>query len=282
MDCRRSLIVGLGLWVGLAGCQKQNSIPVRTNEEPPLAAKINKASDLPKRQPLPSTCVTLGNFRERAALEPDKSPADQQELREEARKAYQQALKIDPKNLGALTSLARLYTTLGDHQHAVQTYQRAGELHPRDAGVWYELGMCHARAKDWPPALQCLQRANELEPENRRYVNAYGFGLARAGRYEDSLHVFSRIEGEAVAHYNLARMLNHMKRYEQCRFHLQRAVALDRNLEPAQKLLVALDNPNSDAAREIQQTSAMEPINDSGPTSFSSDATEALRRSAPR
>jgi tetratricopeptide (TPR) repeat protein len=237
MAGRTGIVVAVGLLGGLAGCSsQQGSVQQQQSQEPPRAAS-HKENDGPKHDLQPSTCIALGNTSERSAELPGRSPNDQQHLREQARRAYQQALKLDPKNLDALSSLGNLYVTLKDYPRACETFHKATELAPQKASTWYELGMCQSRMKDWQPALTALQKSVELEPENRQYVHSYGYCLARAGQYDASLAAFVRLDGQAVAHYNLGRMLLHMKEETLARQHLQQAIELDKDLVAASELL---------------------------------------------
>jgi tetratricopeptide (TPR) repeat protein len=240
MDGRTKLLLACGLFGGLAGCSHQSSMPLQQSQEPPIAASKNGPAS-GKRDPLPSTCIALGRTSERAAEVAGRSPADQQKLREQARRSYQKALQLDPTNLEAMSCLGNLYLTLNDYPRAVATFRKATEAGPTKANVWYELGLCYTRSKDWEPALAALQKAVELEPEDRLFVHSYGYCLARAGRYEASVAAFARVENEAMAHFNVARMLMHMNEEELARQHLRLAVALDKNLTPASELLAKLD-----------------------------------------
>jgi tetratricopeptide (TPR) repeat protein len=239
------LVLALAVAVGAVGCTHQTGLPL-TPDDKITAADIKKAPELPKRPPLPSTCVALARFSERSAADPKCSPADQTRLRDQARRAYQQALDLDPKNLDALTGLARLYVTMEDHGRAVATYQKATEFYPKKAVFWHELGMCHARAKEWDPAVASLRQAVELEPEEHLYVHSLGFCLARMGRHDESFQAFAKLEGEAAAHYDLARMLYHQKQDELCKLHLQQALALKPDMQPAQQLLAVVEKQAPD------------------------------------
>jgi tetratricopeptide (TPR) repeat protein len=227
---------------------------------------VQKIKDLPKRKPQPETCVALGRLAEEAANQPGRPPADQQQLREQARKAYQQALDLEPNHVPALAALARLYATAGDYGRAVPAYRKAVKVQPKDAALWYDLGMCHARHKQWEPALVNLRAAVELDPENRQYGNALGFCLARAGCYEESLACFRRSVGEAGAHYNLARMLHHVNQEELSKQHLRLALQAKPDLAPAEQLLAELegraagfDRPAGETA--IEQVAEVQPVN---------------------
>jgi tetratricopeptide (TPR) repeat protein len=194
-----------------------------------------------KRKPKPSTLVAYGEIHERAATDPGRSPAEQEELRSRARSAYQQALEINPKDRPALIALARLYTSVGDYDRAVATYNRAIRDYPKDAALRYELGICHGRRKNWDVALQSMQMAARLDPENRRYVHGYGLGLARAQRYEESFAVLAKLEGHAQAHYDLARMMHHLDQNELSKEQLRLALAQNPELIAAEQLLAELE-----------------------------------------
>ena len=186
MPARASVLLLLGLALG---CATLPGTPSGFNAEgTPL-----------KRQPQPATCVAYGELHEKAALEPGRSSAEQEELRNKARLGYQQALQINPKDLPAMLALARLYTSEGDFDRALATYDRAIGAHPNKALPRYELGMCHGRRKNWDLALQSLQKAVELDPENRSYRHTYGLCLARAQRWDESLAVLTKLEGLANA-----------------------------------------------------------------------------------
>jgi tetratricopeptide (TPR) repeat protein len=240
MDCRAPLFVALlGVVVATgAGCTPQGA---------PLVSSSSRAESPPalgegKRIPKPATCVAAGDFHEQQAAGPDVSPADQSRLRETARKAYQQAISIDPDYVPAYQALAHLYTVMGDHQHALATYQKILKKHPKDAVLWYDLGMCQSQHKEWDAALESLRKAVELDPENRPYISTLAYGLARAGRFDESLGYFKRVGSPASAHYNVARMQHHLKLDDLCQHNLAIAVQLDPQLNDARQMLVQLQS----------------------------------------
>lgn len=242
MDCRKSLVLALGL-VGAAGCVPQNSVP--TVPTPPV---VEKAKDLPMRPPKNAeTCVALGNFFASEGAAKPAGSAERERLYDNARKEYQQALDIDPNCLAAYLALGKLYATMGDHERALATYQKGLQKQPKQASLWFDLGMCHARHKDWDRANDALRRAAEHDPENRQYQTVFGHCLARAGRYDEALAAFRKgAGGEARAHYELARMLHHMNKDAEARQHLQLAVRAepaldDATLKAAHRMLAQLE-----------------------------------------
>jgi tetratricopeptide (TPR) repeat protein len=262
MDCRKVLLpLVLATLTVNAGCQSlgsnANSPVTGLNSTPPSAAAtgtpvvpppgvvpvVAKETDGPKRQPKAATCVAGGQFIEREALAaPRLGPLEKQQMFDRARRAYQQALSIDPSYMPAYTSLAHLYVELGDNERAMATFQKGLQKNAKYAPLWFDLGMYHARNKEWDAAIQNLAKAVELEPENRQYGNVLGFCLARAGRYDDSLSVFSKSSGQAMAYYNVGRMLHHNNQDDLCREYLQQALRLNPQLAEAEQLLASLDN----------------------------------------
>jgi tetratricopeptide (TPR) repeat protein len=104
--------------------------------------------------------------------------------------------------------------------------------------------MCQAQCKQWDNACSQLGTASQLDPENKRYLNMLGFCLARAGRFDDSYDCFAREMGEAKAHYNVARMLHHVKRDPEAKKHVELALAANPDYAEARKLLADLESGN--------------------------------------
>jgi len=250
MDCRRFLMP-FSLFLA-CGCFPQATLPVTPN--PPVVVEkpaVVPEKDQPKRAPTAATCVAFGNLELEAATEnitlqgQERTPAQRRDLYDTARKYYQQALKTDPQYRDAYLGLARAYQGLDNYDRTVATLQKAETTFPQDAVFPYELGMCHARQKAWGVALEQLKKAIDLDPENRNYLNMYGFCLARAGRFDESLAFFKKSVGEARAHYNVARMLQHAKQDEACKQHLHTALQINPDLTEARQLLAQMDAPAS-------------------------------------
>jgi tetratricopeptide (TPR) repeat protein len=256
------VVLSLGLLAFAGGCAHDVASQhlVTSPSSPPPDAVVHKAQDLPKRQPMPATLVSFGDVYQRGAAEPGRTAAQKEQMLDQARKAYQQALKLDPKHVPAYVSLARLYESTDDHERAVASYRKALDLKPKDAELWHDLGMCQARKKEWDKALQALAKASDLDPENKAYARSLGFCQARAGQYEKSFATLSKVEGEAQAHYNVARMLHHVKQDDMSKEHLRLALQTNPQLTEAAQLLVELEtgapaySPNAAPAAPVQGT----------------------------
>lgn len=226
----------LGLAGGLlasAGCFPQGTLPVA---QPGTVLTSSDDADGPKRAPKPATCVAYADFQANAAAESGRSLVERDQRREQARHAYQQALKTDPNYLPAYAGLGRLYEAIGDHERAVAHFGKGLQIQPKDGELWFELGMCQARHREWPEALASLEKARELDPQNHRYVNMLGYCQARVGRYEASVSTFKTAVSEAQARCNLARMLHHNGQDPACNAQLDIALKLQPDLESALQL----------------------------------------------
>jgi tetratricopeptide (TPR) repeat protein len=219
------------------GCVPSATLPTTGTVTAPPPVPLAKEKDLPKKEPQAATCVAFGNYQLQSASEPGRTAAQKEQLYDQARKSFQQAVKGDPHCAEAYRGLARVYQCQGSHDRAVTTYQEGIKAIPQNASLPFELGMLQAGHKDLESALVNLKEATKREPENRTYATSYAYCLARSGRYDESLEIFRPVVGEAQAQYNVARMLHHVKNDEACKTHLQLALQANPKLEGAQELL---------------------------------------------
>jgi tetratricopeptide (TPR) repeat protein len=248
MDCRWThwfvavLLAGAGcdaktLPLSQAG-PNSSAVPLPPGEVNPTKIASGDASSHEVKEVKPATLVALGDLKLRTA---GQTPAEEQGNRDEARRAYQRALEADPKHVPAHLGLARLYELQNDHSRALTSYHTALKLAPDQPRIWFEIGMCHARHKEWKPALEHLRKAHDLDAANPIFSKRLGLCLARAGYPEEALLVLIRVEGEAPAHYTVARMMYQTHRDDQCKKYARLALVADPKLEGARQLLAELE-----------------------------------------
>ncbi|GIW82440.1 MAG: hypothetical protein KatS3mg105_4247 [Gemmatales bacterium] len=206
-----------------------------------------------KRLPKASTCVGFGDMRAESAKSA-KSELERKLIQDQARRAYQQAIKIDPNYAKAYLGLARLYQDMKDYDRAEETYRTATAKFPDNGDLWLDYGICFARQHKWQDAIACMRKALETDSENPTYINTLGFTMLRAGQYEEGYEYFKRTVGEAKAHYHVARMLFHVNKPELGTQHLRLAVLSDPQFEPARELLARIEStsqtPNAAQPKE--------------------------------
>jgi tetratricopeptide (TPR) repeat protein len=245
MDCRKSLVLALGL-AGAVGCVPQNSV----QPPPPVPKEVAEKAKDPKNQA--QTCVAMGNYLVGSAEGFPPGSAKQEQLFNEARHQYQQALTHDANCYAAYRALAELFNKMSDYDNAVKWYRKGLEKQPKEASLWVALGMCHGSHKAWDAALDAFRRAADLDPENKQYQNLLGSCLVRAGHPDEAFAAFCKGGSKAQAHYHMAYMLHHMKQDDQARRHVQAAVQADPHFEPAQHLLAQLEGREAPAPGAVQ------------------------------
>src|SRR5260370_25763160 len=101
MDCRKSCWVALVLLTGTLGCATRNSQSTTasaTNLMPyspsgvPAPIEVTKEKDLPKKPPSPGVLIAYGNLQAQEAADPERAPQGRQQLLDQPRRCYQQAL----------------------------------------------------------------------------------------------------------------------------------------------------------------------------------------------
>ena len=237
----RKLAMVIAVAASCAGCVTQTkTLPA----SPETLGKI-KEIEVPKRDAKPTTWVAVGELREAAADNPKLTSQEKNNLREEARNAYQQALKLDPKCIAAHIHLANLYLGQDDPVRAVAVYQQAVQQNPQTAQLWYEKGTIHAQRKEFGPALECLGKAHDLEPQTRIYATQYGLCLALREQPREAVKALASVMNLAEANFYVARMMEQIHQPDQCRQYLQATLAERPGHAGALKLLADLNGTGS-------------------------------------
>jgi tetratricopeptide (TPR) repeat protein len=236
----RKLAVVFCVAASCAGCVTQSK-NITVPPETLASLKGVKEQEYAKRDAKPQTWVAQGQLYESQMRKAPQGSAEQSLQRDEARKAYQKAIDIDPKCVEAHSALANLYLSQDDYDRAIGAYQYGLKLNPNSAPLWFEAGLCHTRKKDFPQALACLSKAHERDPQNHDIATTYGLLLARAGRPQDAVPVLARVMNRADANYYVARMMNHLNQSDQSRQYLQAALAERPTHQPSLVMLAQLD-----------------------------------------
>jgi tetratricopeptide (TPR) repeat protein len=82
----------------------------------------------------------------------------------EARKLWERAAVLDPKEVDCRELLVRAYRRDGEPREAIQVLQQLAALVPANPGYPMELGRLHAALKEFEPAEKAFNRVCELAP----------------------------------------------------------------------------------------------------------------------
>ena len=88
---------------------------------------------------------------------------------EDAIEVFEQALKIDPKNVELLLKLGYARFHLDDHAEALRVYDRVLDVQVTNAEAWNLKGLIHYEQKNYAKALDAVEKAVESDS---------GFGMA--------------------------------------------------------------------------------------------------------
>ncbi|MFO0809137.1 MAG: tetratricopeptide repeat protein [Gemmataceae bacterium] len=269
MDVRWSRLLAGSFLCAAVGCMgtnvRQPSLPTSLPPspmaqgaqptQPPRATQVASAPEpKPGTKLKPSTIVTMGALKEQAADDKDRSPAEAEQYRYQARMEYLRAIQMDPKFGSAYMALAHSYVSTNERDKALATFKRAAAANPTDGTVWFEQGAALARWKEWPAAVESLQQAVKLDPENKMYAKTLGLTLARAGRYDDAYATLAKCLSEAEARTNIARMLKHVQQPELSRKQTELALKANPDYGPARELMNELTGVTQATVREAAPT----------------------------
>lgn len=150
---------------------------------------------------------------------------------------YTKALEIEPTNLSALLSTARLYDRQGQAPQAAEFFQKAIKTKPDDAALYNELGLVKAKGGSAAEAESNIQKAIALEPTNSRYRNNLAGILVEGGRSDEAVKQLEQVFAPAVANYNVAYLHASKQNIAAAQQHLQLALQIDPNLKEARDLM---------------------------------------------
>jgi arylsulfatase A-like enzyme/Flp pilus assembly protein TadD len=113
-------------------------------------------------------------------------------LREEAARADQAAVAIDPQSATALNGLGLLAIDAGRPADAAKSFERAAALDPNNASYWANLGNARRAGSDRAGAEQAYRRALDVDPRYADAANGLGVLLVEAQRPGEAVHWFER------------------------------------------------------------------------------------------
>jgi tetratricopeptide (TPR) repeat protein len=180
-----------------------------------------------------------------------------------AEQQYKLALEISETDLPALLGYAHLLDRQGKLDEATHYYQQAALHHPQDAAAHNDLGLCYARRGMLNESVVELAKAIELQPQKQLYRNNLATVFVELGQPQQALQQLLATEQPAVAHYNLACLLQQRGHAQVAAQHLAQAARLDPSLPGVQEYTRQL--AGAPAAARIGNVRAVEHVSPSGP-----------------
>jgi tetratricopeptide (TPR) repeat protein len=82
----------------------------------------------------------------------------------EARRDYERALRLDPKNAEATNNLGTILYSQKDYKGAIRLYKRALKLNPRNSTIYCNLGTAYFAKEKYKDGAEAYRTALELDP----------------------------------------------------------------------------------------------------------------------
>ncbi len=106
--------------------------------------------------------------------------------RDEARREFEEELKVNPRNAGAEYVLGELARQASDWAQAADHFARAARLNPAFADAHIGLGRSLISDRKYEEAIKPLEQAVKLQPENPAAHYHLAIAYGRAGRKEEA------------------------------------------------------------------------------------------------
>jgi tetratricopeptide (TPR) repeat protein len=126
----------------------------------------------------------------------------------DAKKEFEEELKIDPSNAGAEYILAELSRQAQEWEGAIEHFARAAKLDPAFANAWLGLGMAYVSTGKFSDAVRPLENYVKMVPANPAGHYQLAIAYNRVGRKEDAAR-------EAALQKQTAERLDEEKRKNQ-------------------------------------------------------------------
>jgi tetratricopeptide (TPR) repeat protein len=138
---------------------------------------------------------------------------------EEAEKAYQQAIALQPDHPWINCNLGRSLLNQGKIEGAIPYLQKAIELDGNIAEAYYNLGNAFTKQNRFEEAVNAYRQAIELEPDQFLYYHQLGDCLLLQGKYEEAIDSYKKaVQINPIyvwSYYNWGTSLSHLSQWEE-------------------------------------------------------------------
>ena len=111
---------------------------------------------------------------------------------EEAIKAYEEAVKINPKNDDAWYNKGNGLARLKRYEEAIKAYEEAVKINPKYDKAWYNKGFCLGELKRYEEAIKAFEKTIELNPKYDKAWYNKGNVFGKLKRYEEAIEAYEK------------------------------------------------------------------------------------------
>jgi len=182
---RKFLVVhaALVMAMGVGGCHRQAGNKANANGAATSTANTNPEA----------------SRREAQTLLDQGKVLYQNDRDEEAAKAFEEAVRLQPELAEAHLRLGMAYAALERKPEADESYKKAVELYkkkvqsdPRDAGAFFNLGEAHSFRHQDEEAARAYRQATRLKPDDEEAFYQLGMAETRLAHYPEATTAFQK------------------------------------------------------------------------------------------
>lgn len=254
---------------GLAGCTSTPSTPAaNTTSSTSSWSWMNPFAAKPANSVTAPTTTSLPEHDQLSLSKKPRSGSDlylhtakvyeQSNNFDAAKSQYEKALETEPKNYEVLLSYAHMNDRAGKFDEAAKLYQRAIAAQPKQPTAYNDLGLCLARVNRYDEAVKHLNKAIEMQPQKALYRNNMATVLVQQNKLNEAVTQLSAVNPPAVAHYNVAFLLQRRGDMNAATQHMTTAAQLDPSFVAARQWLQ--QNQPTAVAQTAPQHSPQAPI----------------------
>jgi len=169
-----------------------------------------------------------------------------------ARATLDAFLQQQPKDPAALTKLARLQAREGLADQAIDTYQKAIDANPLYAPALRDLALVYSARGD-SKAFDMTAKARQAYPDDAELAKTFGLLNFKRGLYPQSAELLNQAAGsrrdDADIQFYLGKSYQQLKRWDECKSALERALALNLPVASREDAQAQLANCTEQAAQ---------------------------------
>jgi tetratricopeptide (TPR) repeat protein len=148
----------------------------------------------------------------------------------EAVKAYDEAIKIDPKSASAWFNKGLALDELGKYDEVIKAYDQAIKLEPNEAAAWNNKGNALGELGKYSDAIKAYDQAIKIYPNEAIYWSNKGGTLNELGKYSEAINACEKAikldPNYANSWRNKGNALNALGRYDDAIECLDKAIRL--------------------------------------------------------
>ncbi len=111
---------------------------------------------------------------------------------DEALKAYDKAIEINPQNTDSWNNKGDVLTKLNKSDEALKAFDKAIEINPQNADAWNNKGVALGNLNKYEDAMVAFDKSIEINPQNTDAWNNKGDALSKQNKYDEAKKAFDK------------------------------------------------------------------------------------------